>query len=450
MALMGPLLLFCVLLVLSLSSSCYSSSFQENSLLHSYVDDAYREATGFFGSGAAHPSYTSILENLKFSDRINLRTRLFSTSSSVKKVSVDDFGAKGNGAADDTQAFQKAWKTACSSSGALVLLVPKKNYLVKPITFSGPCKSQLTMQIYGTIEASGDRSVYSKDLNHWIMFDNVRNLLVQGPGTINGNGQIWWQNSCKRKQTKPCGTQAPTAVTFYKCNNLVVKDLKFQDAQQMHVSFEECTNVQALYLTVTAPETSPNTDGIHVANTQNITISNSNIGTGDDCISIVSGSQNVQASSITCGPGHGISIGSLGKGGSEDHVSQVTVNGAKISGTTNGIRIKTWQGGSGMASDIAFQNIEMNDVTNPIIIDQNYCDTSDEGQCKQQSKAVKVQNVLYQNIRGTSTSKDAITFDCSKSIPCQGIVLQNVQLDKGAECSNVNLAYKGNVSPRCA
>lgn len=92
----------------------------------------------------------------------------------------------------------------------------------------------------------------------------------------------------------------------------------------------------------------------------------------------------MQASSITCGPGHGISIGSLGKGGSEDHVSQVTVNGAKISGTTNGIRIKTWQGGSGMASNIAFQNIEMNDVTNPIIIDQNYCDTSDEGQCKQQ------------------------------------------------------------------
>lgn len=27
---------------------------------------------------------------------------------------------------------------------------------------------------------------------------------------------------------------------------------------------------------------------------------------GDDCISIVSGSQNVRATDITCGPGHGI------------------------------------------------------------------------------------------------------------------------------------------------
>lgn len=32
------------------------------------------------------------------------------------------------------------------------------------------------------------------------------------------------------------------------------------------------------------------------------------------------------------------------------------------------------QGGSGYAKDIKFINIAMQNVTNPIIIDQNYCD----------------------------------------------------------------------------
>lgn len=37
------------------------------------------------------------------------------------------------------------------------------------------------------------------------------------------------------------------------------------------------------------------------------------------------------------------SIGSLGADGSSDYVSNVMVNRATLSGTTNGLRIKTWQ-----------------------------------------------------------------------------------------------------------
>lgn len=52
-------------------------------------------------------------------------------------------------------------------------------------------------QIYGIIEASDDRSDYEEDERHWLVFDKVENLLVEGGGTIDGNGNIWWQNSCK-------------------------------------------------------------------------------------------------------------------------------------------------------------------------------------------------------------------------------------------------------------
>lgn len=37
-----------------------------------------------------------------------------------------------------------------------------------------------------------------------------------------------------------------------------------------------------------------------------------------------------------------LSIGSLGGGNSEAHVSDIHVNGAKLYETTNGLRIKTW------------------------------------------------------------------------------------------------------------
>ncbi|PON37218.1 Glycoside hydrolase [Parasponia andersonii] len=72
------------------------------------------------------------------------------------------------------------------------------------------------------------------------------------------------------------------------------------------MKFQKCVNVKALNLIITAPENSPNTDGIHITESQNIHISNCVIKTGDDCISIVRWSKNIRATDITCGPSHGI------------------------------------------------------------------------------------------------------------------------------------------------
>ncbi|KAL3028587.1 hypothetical protein AAZX31_03G120900 [Glycine max] len=140
---------------------------------------------------------------------------------------------------------------------------------------------------------------------------------------------------------------------------------------------------------------------------------------------------NVEATDNTCGPGHGIRF---------------------LEGV---IRIKTWQGGSGSASNIQFQNIEMDNVTNPIIINQNYCDHK-KRPCKTQhleKSAIQI-NVLYQNITGTSTSDVAVKLACSENFPCQEIVLQNINLECEGDaayaiCNNVELSYLGHVNPRC-
>ncbi|KAG6468977.1 hypothetical protein ZIOFF_073672 [Zingiber officinale] len=304
--------------------------------------------------------------------------------------SVDEFGAKGHGSFDN-RAFEKAWKRACSSNGAAVVLVPKhKTYRLKPIKFQGPCKGRVTVQ----------------------------------------------------------------ALFFKSCKNLVVENLNVKDSQQIQVNIMRCRNVKVSNLNVSAPDLSPNTDGIHVTNSRNVLIKDSIIGTGDDCISIVSGCRRITARNIVCGPGHGISIGSLGFNQTRANVSNVLVDGAILKGTTNGVRIKTWQGGRGYARRIVFQNIEMQNVKNPIIIDQNYCDS--EIPCSQQKNAVAVRNVVYRNIKGTSRSEDAMTLNCSSSVPCQGVLLSNIDL-VGAEgvegnvtavCENLRWLQIGKVVPR--
>ncbi|GER31877.1 pectin lyase-like superfamily protein [Striga asiatica] len=146
-------------------------------------------------------------------------------------------------------------------------------------------------------------------------------------------------------------------------------------------------------------------------------------------------------------------IGSLGSENSEEYVSDVVVNRAKLSGTTNGVRIKTWQGGSGSANNIKFHNIEMQGVKNSIIIDQSYCDQKEPR--KEQSSAVQVKNIGHRNIKGTRNSDEGVNFKSSKSHPCQRITLQNVNLigigseKSKAVCNNVRLQNLGTVSPNC-
>lgn len=67
------------------------------------------------------------------------------------------------------------------------------------------------------------------------------------------------------------------------------------------------------------------------------------------------------------------SVGSLGKLPKEMDVTGLTVKNCTLVGTANGIRIKTYPASDpSSASEILFQDINMNNVHNPIIIDQNY------------------------------------------------------------------------------
>lgn len=60
-------------------------------------------------------------------------------------------------------------------------------------------------------------------------------------------------------------------------------------------------------------------------------------------MSIQTGCSNVYIHNVNCGPGHGISIGGLGKENTKACVSNITVRDIVMRNTMNGVRIKTWQ-----------------------------------------------------------------------------------------------------------
>ena len=76
------------------------------------------------------------------------------------------------------------------------------------------------------------------------------------------------------------GVQNLQALYFRSCDHLVVDDLEVKDSMQMHVVIASCWKAAVSRLFVTAPGWSPNTDGIHVSNSREVSITNCIISTG--------------------------------------------------------------------------------------------------------------------------------------------------------------------------
>ncbi|XP_023511455.1 polygalacturonase-like [Cucurbita pepo subsp. pepo] len=364
----------------------------------------------------------------------------FSVSSTT--FNVVDFGAKPDSKTDMSKAFEAAWTSACRSSAAVTIYVPKGRFYLSTTTFNGPCSNnEITMHVDGTLVAPSDYGV-----ENWITFRHVDGVSVFG-GVLDGQGAGLWD--CKNSH-KSCPLGA-TSLEFSNSKNIIVSGLTSLNSQMFHIVVNGCQNVKMQGIKISAAGNSPNTDGIHVALSSQVTIITSSISTGDDCISIGPGTSNLWIENVACGPGHGISIGSLGKDVEEDGVQNVTVKTATFTNTQNGVRIKTWgKPSKGFARNILFQDIIMNNVQNPIIIDQNYC-PNNKG-CPGQVSGVEISNVSYQNIHGTSATQVAMKFDCSSKFPCRGITLENVKLSykndvAEASCSNADGTAAGLVQP---
>ncbi|KAI3934583.1 hypothetical protein MKX01_034037 [Papaver californicum] len=332
---------------------------------------------------------------------------VFPLSTNAAVYNVAAFGEKPDGT-DSTKPFLQAWSLACSSTKPATMWIPRGTYLLKTIVFSGPCRSKrVTVQVDGKIQAPTD-FWFVGNSGSWILFLGIDGLTING-GILDARGSHLWD--CRRYGAN-CPQGATICICFFSVKNGIVNGLISVDSQRAHMSINGCNNMRVRRVTLIAPDQSPNTDGIDIQASTAGTIVDSSIRTGDDCIAIGPGTKNLMVQRVGCGPGHGISIGSLARNPNEAGVEGITVKDVTFTGSDNGLRIKTWpKPSNSFVKNVLYQNIVMNNVRNPIIIDQIYCPGT-KG-CSNQNSGVRISGVTYQNVHGTSATPIAIRFHCS-------------------------------------
>ncbi|BBN67497.1 Pectin lyase-like superfamily protein, partial [Prunus dulcis] len=324
---------------------------------------------------------------------------------SVFDVTSATYGAKPG--SDVSTALAKAWSDACASPSASKL---------KEANFRGPCKAPIEMQVQGILQAPADASQLTRP-DTWVGFQYIDMLTLSGGGTFDGQGALSWnQNDChKNKNCKPL----PVNLRFEFLTNSKVQDITSLNSKFFHMHVFRCNHTTFQQLTITAPDESRNTDGIHIGASTAINITHSKIGTGDDCISI----------------GHGISIGSLGKYKEEKDVTGIIVKNCTLANTENGVRIKTFPDSPSpsTASGIHYEDIIMVNVSNPILIDQLYCPYT---QCDK-----SLRQKLRSAMSASRTLRAHLSLHLQSSLYVPQASCENVEL------TDIDLTYGGDKGP---
>ncbi|GJP71684.1 hypothetical protein CLOP_g2494 [Closterium sp. NIES-67] len=284
----------------------------------------------------------------------------------------------------------------------------------------------MTIQLDGILAADPNpAAIGSSPPNSAIVsISKIPGLRLVGTGAIDGQGSVWW--SRYRAGSK---AERPDLLFISRCNGLELGGIQVRNPPMFHMNIKDLVGAWIHDISTLTPYNSPNTDSLHLTRTTNVLVEDYSSHGGDDNVSMVGGCKNITIRNVVATAGHGISIGSLGDGGALACVSDVRVQNAQLVALSNGLRIKTYQGGQGSVWNIHYENVTMQDVKYPIIIDQYYCDKSDPSVCQEQQDALAIFNITYRNVEGTTNATRGITFNCSSSVPCQQIRLDNINLD---------------------
>ncbi len=240
---------------------------------------------------------------------------------------VTKYGATGDGQTDETQAIQAALTAAMNAGGGTVI-VPRGNFLSGPINIGNSTNLQLAS---GAVLAMLPRASYPSPPPAFITTTGgaTHDIAVTGAGTIDGQGQDWWDAFAA-----DASVTRPQEVSLGKVTRLQISGITLKDSPEEHIWVKGDTDVTITGITISTlakagKSPAKNTDGVDVTAT-GMFFCNNNVADGDDNIAM--GGTNLYIGYSTFGVGHGCSIGSI----TENGVSHVTVDHLTMNGTTSG------------------------------------------------------------------------------------------------------------------
>ncbi|CCG87628.1 polygalacturonase [Erwinia piriflorinigrans CFBP 5888] len=366
-----------------------------------------------------------------------------SEAKDLRKVSEPQYPAVCSvlqaGQAISTDAIQKALN-ACPQGQAVKLQKSASSAVITSGPLSLPSGRNLWVDAGVTLKAVNNAAAYDNGKNScgvlnnsgkgckaFITVSDAKNSGIYGKGTIDGQGGVtlqdkkiaWWQLAAQAK-VKSMKQNAPRLIQIDNSTDFTLYDITLTNSPNFHVVFNQSNGLTVWNTTINTPRDARNTDGIDPISSKNVTIAHSNISTGDDNVAIKAythkgNSQNISVIHNTFGFGHGMSIGSETNG-----IYDVLVDDLTLSGTDNGLRIKSDKSNAGEVDGVTYKNVTMTNVKRPIVIDTVY-------ENKTGSQKADWKNISYQDI--TSTGAGVVNLNGQNAKQKIVVKMTNVKLD---------------------
>ena len=217
---------------------------------------------------------------------------------------VRDFGAKGDGLAKDTAAIQAAIDKATAAGGGTVEL-PAGTYVSGTIWLKNNIDFHLCAgatllgspdkEDYNRPDAFAQNSTNAYESNsgaHLVLCVEQRNVTVRGPGKINGNGPHFVLDKDGKRfpgnEVTYSGIdwRPGQMLYFVESENIKIEDVDLLDSTYWTCFIHGCTRVSIRGVYIRNHPLTWNGDGIDLDSSQYVTISDCNIYSADDCITL--------------------------------------------------------------------------------------------------------------------------------------------------------------------